>query len=415
MDNKDSPRPRRPLPVPGATRSSPAQRPNTPIDEAIPPSSFYSTPQSQHPQNYSTAVEPGSAFTSVISTEKDANDYREPELVTAQGKGVDPAPRSTEFNDTGEGGWTTDEWNQQYDISAWNNGGASSSWNEGFSGANTINVPIDGRSEYEEKNWWDSGVRITNKRPGVGILPPVLLEDVHDSEHSLFSINITGLPRQSSENIRTSSPTPSAALYSPPPPLEEVRTSVPHPNAYFCPRDNGWVILSWKSSSIEPPLAASFDKCDHPPLPNQARRKEAVSCVVEDGKGNNLTHHFHKYFKAVDAHKLTPPLKADEWEVESARASNKKDTTAENMQPQEEGMLLDLYVCCQCSFYFVASDLIPGVIPRRHMDSFVKDKRSNPPPGKTGEQAAVIALETIMLYVSCVHLSGNILRLLPAH
>jgi ubiquitin carboxyl-terminal hydrolase 25/28 len=365
-------------------------------------------------------VEPGSTFTSFIPPEKHANEYREPELVTAQGKGVDPAPRSTEFSDTGEGCWPTEEWNQEYDISAWNNGGASSSWNDNFSGGNnyysksSIDVSIDGRSEYEEKNWWDSGVRITNKRPGAGILPPVLLEDVHDSEHSLFSINITGLPRQPSESLRTSSPTPSTALYSPPPPLDEVRTSVPHPNAYFCPRDNGWVILSWKSSSIDPPLAASFDKCDHPPLPDQARRKETVSCVAEDGGQLNLTHHFHKYFKAVDAHKLTPPLKMDEWEVENARTPN-KDATTDDMQSQEEGMLLDLYVCCQCSFYFVASDLISGVIPRRHMDGFVKDKRSNPPPGKTGEQAAVIALETIMLYVPHVPLYKNILRLLPAH
>ncbi|EKM83956.1 hypothetical protein AGABI1DRAFT_67056 [Agaricus bisporus var. burnettii JB137-S8] len=414
MENKESSRPRRPLPIPGATRSSPAQRPNTPIDEPIPPSSFYSTSQPQHRNSPSATVEPGSTFTSFIPPEEHAKDYREPELVTAQDKDVDSAPRSTDLSDTGGGGWTTDEWNRDYDVSAWNNKGASSSWNDNFAGGNnyysrsSIDVSINGRSEYEEKNWWDVGVRTSNKRPGAGVLPPVLLEDVHDSEHSLFSINIIGPPHQPQENTRTASPTPSVALHTSPPSLDEIRTSVPHPNAYFCPRDNGWVILSWKSSSIDPPLAASFDKSDHPPLPEHARRKEAVSCTSEVGGQLNKTHHFHKYFKAVDAFKLTPPLKVDEWEMESARTTHKKDATTEDMQSEEEGMLLDLYICCQCSFYFVASDLIPGIIPRRHMDIFVKDKRSNPPPGKTGEQAAVIALETIVLALENILWKGEV-------
>jgi hypothetical protein len=29
----------------------------------------------------------------------------------------------------------------------------------------------------------------------------------------------------------------------------------------------------------------------------------------------NKTHHFHKYEKAVDSHKLTPPFREDEWQI----------------------------------------------------------------------------------------------------
>ena len=65
----------------------------------------------------------------------------------------------------------------------------------------------------------------------------------------------------------------------------------------------------------------------------------------------------------------------------------------------DEGRLLDLYVCCQCSFYCVASGTVPGVIPRKHFEEFVRDKKENPPVGKSGEQAVVQAFETILLCV----------------
>lgn len=417
MENKESPRPRRPLPVPKASKSSPAQRPNTPIDESIPPSSFYTsgTQGSQPLPSRPANVGSGNTLAHFMPPDHHSKDYREPELVTNQDDDGDSIPPLTEPTDTG-GGWTTEEWSRDFDLSAWNNGGASSSWNNNFSGGgyyskDTADVPISGRSECEENNWWDADVRTANKRPGPGMLPPILLDELHDSDHSLFSVSVTNPdvhpPRQPSENTNTPSPTPSAAsgaaLYTVPPSQDEVRTSVPHPNAYYCPKENGWVILSWKSSSITPPLACSFEDCDHLPLPDQARRKQAVSCIGDDGIQLNKTHHFHKYFKAIDALKLTPPLKVDDWEVETARAKRKKDAVLESEDTQsraEEGKLLDLYVCCQCSFYCVASDLISGVIPRKHLDNFIKDKRSSPLPGKTGEQAVVIALETIMLYVA---------------
>jgi ubiquitin carboxyl-terminal hydrolase 25/28 len=65
-----------------------------------------------------------------------------------------------------------------------------------------------------------------------------------------------------------------------------------------------------------------------------------------------------------------------------------------------EGDLLDLYVCCQCSFYVIASDVIPGVVPVKMLEDLVKNKVENPPPDKSGELAAFITLETMLKYAS---------------
>lgn len=65
-----------------------------------------------------------------------------------------------------------------------------------------------------------------------------------------------------------------------------------------------------------------------------------------------------------------------------------------------EGDLLDLYVCCQCSVYcLVSREVIPGVVPLRRVEEFVKDKSENPPVGKTGPIAVVSGWETIITYV----------------
>ncbi|KXN88948.1 putative ubiquitin carboxyl-terminal hydrolase 2 [Leucoagaricus sp. SymC.cos] len=431
MENTESPRPRRPLPVPGVTKSSPAQRPNTPIDEPIPAGSFY--PPSGK-LSHSTSSRPdnvGSSNTHAyfVTPDPQFKDFREPEVVPTQDDDEDSLPALTMPNETGA--WTAQDWSRSSDLNSWTNANAASNWDVNYGGGgyseerNAVNVPITGRQDHEEMRWWDPDTRAVNKRPGAGMLPPVLLENLHDSEHSLFSIVVSSPDihplRQPSENPNGPSPTPSTsstALFTAPPTEDEVRTSVPHPNAYYCPRENGWVILSWKSSTIPPPLARSFEDSGYPPLPNQTWRKQAVSCIGEEGGQLNKTHHFHKYSKAIDAHKLTPSLKTEDWEAEIAKAKRRlgnpeapKDYAVEHEESQskaEEGKLLDLFVCCQCSFYCVASDIIPGVIPRRYLDTFIKDKRSNPPPGKGGEQAAVIALETIMLALENILWKGEV-------
>ncbi|KAJ3575232.1 hypothetical protein NP233_g1222 [Leucocoprinus birnbaumii] len=422
-------RPRRPLPVPGAPKSSPAQRPNTPVDEPIPTSSFYtpsvqaSTLSASRPKNVGSSK----THTYFVAPESQLKDYREPEAVPTRDDDSDsPPPLATPQVE-----WNAQEWNQSADFKSWDNTNVTAGWDNSygtgafFSERGAANVPISGRQEHEELNWWDPDNRVNNKRPGPGMLPPVLLEHLHDSEHSLFSVSVTNLdtppPRQPSESPNAPSPTPStssAPLYAAPPSNDEVRMSIPHPHAYYCMRDNGWVILSWKTSSVPPPLARSFESSSHLPLPNQLWRRQTNNCVEDDGGQSNKTHHFHKYQKAIDAHKLTPPLKTDDWEAETELAkrrmgvdTHKKESVSEREESPpsaEEGELLDLYICCQCSLYCVASDLIPGVIPRKCLESFIKDKRSNPPPGKSGEHAAVIALETIMLALENILWKGEV-------
>ena len=277
---------------------------------------------------------------------------------------------------------------------------------------------IDGRVDHEEIGWWNPDERDKCNRPGPGILSPVLAEELHDPDHPLFSLVVSPpvftVSSHASKDQLSSNPSTSDRLTVLPPTEDEIKTAVPHPDAYYCPKDNACVILSWKSS---PPLARSFVNSPNA-LPGQSLRRLTNSCPEEHqpfGKLNK-THHFHNYEKAVDSHKLTPPFHQDEWQIfegiKLKRSAStiiprdldinavKVDDDIEVMKKNtgdDEGKLLDLYVCCQCSFYCVVSGVIPGVIPRMYIDEVIRDKGRNPPLGKTGDQAVVSALETFTM------------------
>lgn len=463
MEKKDNPQKiRRPLPTPGA----PAQRPNTPVQPTtpVPTKTFYGTPSNKSPappnQPYSgsvyTTYVPPSDPPSYATTSQSSSSVSDAMAITEEFKGGDlPGLIPTEAMHTAindDSNWANSNWSNDIsktwatDGSTWSTlGPLASAWAnpaesaldleslEYMSPTKSSGVPIDARSTYEELNWWDSSVRQKYLRAGPGMLPPLLAEDLHDPEHSIFSVTVTspnipfpnpvtGQLSNSSEPKLTISPSSSrndlsSSVVPPQPTEEDVRTAVPHPNAYYCPRENGWIVLSWKSSSVSPPIAQSFIDSSHPPLPDQIRRKRTNSCLGENNEpfGHpNKTHHFHKYEKAVDAHKLTPPYRRDEWDLESIKMRRRvqrvmnvdmqelkslEGTADGAAEEPDEGKLLDLYVCCQCSFYCVASGTVPGVIPRKHFEEFIRDKRENPPVGKTGEQAVVQAFETILLCV----------------
>ncbi|KAF8167496.1 hypothetical protein B0H34DRAFT_647132 [Crassisporium funariophilum] len=477
MDSSETPKARRPLPTPGIPVGT--QRPSTPVLSSSPllPSSFYVTPKP--PPLPTRPRNPGSNFTAYVAPSDppqydspsfdNSPGFREPELVVEDAIVEDDnmVPDLTAQEETGS--WPG--WQTQTDENHWSNH-TSSGWdpitntNWGGGGGDTGNTldfdsmaymsnrtdlefTIDGRLNREETCWWNPEEREKGRRPGFGVLPPVLAEELHDPNHSLFSVNVSApviLPVIShtpptpgpvaKDPLLSSGPSTSGSSSSthtdaatPPPSEDEVRTSVPHPNAYYCPKDNGWVILSWKASSVVPPLAYSFLDSSSPPLPDQARRRRINSCIEEGeqpfGK-TNKTHHFHKYEKAVDSHKLTPPFRQDEWaSLESVKQKRRIGTimptelninaikadnvefSAEGQAIDEEGKLLDLYVCCQCSFYCVASGIIPGVIPKKHIEELVRDKRSSPPVGKTGEHAVVLAFETFMIAIENKLWRGN--------
>ena len=94
-------------------------------------------------------------------------------------------------------------------------------------------VNIDGRVEEEESNWWDPSVRQTHNRPGAGILPTLLEHYLHNADHTLFSVSAS--PPEVRGRHRSSESHP--PIFNPPS-ADDVRRSIPHPNAYYCRRHN---------------------------------------------------------------------------------------------------------------------------------------------------------------------------------
>lgn len=448
---------------------------------SIPPSTFYGNQiQSRRPPplpNRPAAPALGSASTGHYTIQApEKSPFREPELVpedsdqpaleeysTDQGGRpfvYNTPPREEGWGGIQEGPWPSQD-GQFYESTSsdpfaqsdrWIASAPPPTWNtfeDGWAnGSARRSVPIDGRNDVEETRWWDAQVRQAHARPGQGVLPPILADRLHNSEHTLFSVTVTppdlkpSLPpvpaqpqpaqpespkqHRSSDSGSSLHGGPSLPAHAPAhapstcfPTAEEARTAVPHPNAYYCRKHNGWVLLIWKSSSVNPPLARSFNGT----LPDQSRRRSTNSCV-SDGEQPmgpaNVTHHFHAYERAVDARRLTHPFNASDWEHEersklrhrkmTLRGSDPTTATTELEQAVDdarieveredgEGDLLDLYVCCQCSFYVIASDVIPGVIPVKLLEDLVKNRMENPPLDKSGELAALITLETILTII----------------
>ncbi|KAG7099973.1 hypothetical protein E1B28_001766 [Marasmius oreades] len=476
MENEDpprteSPRPRRPLPVPGAP--PPPQRPSTPI-----PASVFYGEASQHPPPLplrTTGVGSSSTTYKSATTEKppaydstSLTEFREPELIREEGiddNDFEDIPPLT--HDYEQSGWSpnSDWWTNNVN-NGWGEStiqrdptpypgqvSVSGGWNNGYDTLGWLSdnkfgnggVAIDGREDAEELAWWNPLERSKHPRPGKGMLPPILADQLHDPEHALFFVSPTPPdiqppapsstspeqppaqvgtlnspsppPVPSTSSLSSSTSSPSAKTRVPPPLAQEVRTAVPHPNAYYCPKENGWVILSWRSSSVLPPLVNSFNSCEHPyPLPEQGRRKRTTTCVGDDENTltdpSNQTHHFHKYPKVIDALKLTPPFRQNEWEVSEVKQKRRAGqiitedldlealkTKADEEAELEEGMLLDLYMCCQCSFYCVASDIQRGVVPNNVWKEFIEEKQGNPALGSKPEISVVLGLETLLMTI----------------
>ncbi|PCH34482.1 hypothetical protein WOLCODRAFT_148527 [Wolfiporia cocos MD-104 SS10] len=170
---------------------------------------------------------------------------------------------------------------------------------------------------------------------GPGILSKALFDAIfHDRDlYSLFSVEVFDIPCDKNPL----SPT-----------LAEARTSIPHPHAFYCDDLNCWVILDWRSSSVLPPLARPLST----PLPDHTRRMQIKSCIEGEGPSSRPTyvsHHWHRYKRAVHATQLDPLL-------------IRNDTA------------LDLYVCCQCSTYCLVSEVIPGVISTDLLSEFFDER-----------------------------------------
>jgi ubiquitin carboxyl-terminal hydrolase 25 len=427
-DRKENVKPRRQLPaIPIATPEIPrslhsvAEIPVAPTNlySASPSVSTFSThsppPLPARPQSFI-----GTSHTTYVP---DAS-FREPELVS-EDKNVLPDQHILDWAEQSTPQWSTNEpflgetqpsWPQDdwANTEATWGGGYTRDWSDAIT---MQRVEIDGRNEDEEINWWDPSVREKYNRPGPGFLPTQLETFLHDPDHSLYHVTATPPDLKPSHRHRSSPPATEVLSQSstqpvllPPPTPEEVRTAIPHPNAYYCRRHNGWVLLLWKSSSVEPPLAKSYLG---PPLPDQARRRKTSSCIGEGAQPfgqMNKTHHFHLYKKAIDASKLNPPFLYDDWDAqrgmrqkrrngifEGSNSSSASLVEEERETEEEEGELFDLFLCCQCSFYCVASEIIPGVVPVKYFEDLTREKTQAPQVGKSPEVSVSIAWETILM------------------
>ncbi|KAI6154054.1 hypothetical protein BKA82DRAFT_4097016 [Pisolithus tinctorius] len=395
----------------------------------------------------------GSSHTKVIRPSTPPPDYsapgnspfREPQLVEEAPIIEDPVPALLPAAETTFNSWTngtSSDWStgKAWEDDAWN--AQSTSWDSGATwaqhydpGGYTVSasklVDIDGRDPQEEENWWDASVRERCKRPGPGVLPPYLAEMLHNPEHSLYSVSV--ITPDIRPDVSTSRDGGDTGFNLEPPSKDDLIHAVPHPNVYYCRKHYGWVLLQWKSSTILPPLAKSFAPDPLAPLPDLAHRRRTVSCVgdAEQPFGpSNKTHHFHYYEKAVDAHKLDPAFRRAGWEQADLKKERRRKITSLNLaefsvdkmredavvedEEEEEGDLLDLYVCCQCSVYCVVSDVIPGVIPMKFLEECTRDRWDNPPPNKNREESVVSALETFLLIVENKLWKGEN-RSLPVH
>jgi len=411
MEHKDSQKPRRQLPA----IPVPHQHPDQPLaipaiaETPVTPATFYSAPtpvtarQQQPPPLPVRRHQAGSSFTNYQQID---GEYREPELVHDDQPSHQPqtvhGAWSASTEDASAWGSNRPEWEQSADVwhDTWN-GEYASNWGE----FTIQRFNIDGRAEEEELNWWDPSVRQTHNRPGAGILPTLLESYLHNAEHTLFSVSAS--PPEVKPRHRSSESISHPPIN--PPSADEVRRSIPHPNAYYCRKHNGWVLLLWMSSTRDPPLSKSYNG---PPLPDISRRRKTHSCIGENPQSAaqaNKTHHFHYYEAAVDASKITTPFKRADWEHHSRTKSRRRQGVlidqsnlsasglASGDPHESEGDLLDLFVCCQCLLYCVVSDVIPGVIPQRTFEAFVREKLDHPHVGKTPAISLAIALDTVLM------------------
>ncbi|KIY73387.1 cysteine proteinase [Cylindrobasidium torrendii FP15055 ss-10] len=463
MDRKDSRKSQRTAGHPySPPPSPPVQRPNTPvptssgINTGIPPSQFYgkrppkttadSPPKADHSRSNSIlkASPPplpsrpsgtGSSHTTfgTIDTKEQPPVYsdetfRGPELVSETNI-EDEIPPLCPAEPT-EWSWPSNN----ASIGDWGNV-AESSWSTNTQGnwasstwmPETLkaNVPIE-RSANEEAEWWkDHG------RPGPGYLPSMVEAELHDADHTLFSV-IAQQPKvpsstpagSSTAQPSTAASTPAAASSSSPPSSqethpspphvppsdEEIRKAVPHPNVYYCPKDNNWTLIQCLSSAVLPKLTAAAEKQYR--LPAQHHRAR-LDCL-KSGK-DNKTHHFHKYPQAVDSARIQPPYR-DIHQAAAVREKHRRtaiidaDIDVEKMQieevnnaAEEAGFLLDLYVCCTCACYCIVSPPIDGIVKGSVWAGFVADRRENPQVGRSKE---------VSLYKSVAALAGILLALL---
>ncbi|KAJ3887313.1 hypothetical protein GG344DRAFT_68912 [Lentinula edodes] len=411
-----------------------------------------------------------------------------------------------------QSGATAYGWGDEPAGSGWDNEGSSdaAAWGVTDYATNTITtsiapqIPISSRHDNDELHWWNREYISSRGYPGKGALPVLMAESVEAGiqrllgkrvgSKGLYKVEITPpdiapiehkegnvdppAPQISPSLVRTasnssldpSSHTPHRPKsprprppHVPPSALEVNLAGKPHPDAYFSPKENAWMILSWRDTSSSTsifggdplPLFIPQIRASVYTLPREECRMQGngmgINCLAyttgsgeghRDRQPHDLTHHFHKYPKSIDGRTLDPPVRhwKDDFPVgESIGGDGSMDVdnptgSKSTAKPTlDQPLLLDSYVCCQCSFFLVVSspshlsstksgtgkdvpsppaneyfpnpntdqipNVIPGVIPLQTWNAYVNDRLENPNPSMSKEQTLLGGLETLLIII----------------
>ncbi|KZV90932.1 cysteine proteinase [Exidia glandulosa HHB12029] len=298
-----------------------------------------------------------------------------PDLVPADDIGIGSQPRAT------GSGWPREDMTTNWAAYA----SGTNDWSRpdgdvDMSAAYSTIYDSDDRDPLQDE-WWNADARARWSRPGPGVLPPAAWNAMHDTDHVLATVSVTPPTPEDVAGGAVGTTTAQVPANFTIPSADEVRTAVPHPNAYFCRAENGWVLLETKRSTVMPTLL-HLPKDAHLPDSERRNKKSAPCSGLEP-------HHFHRYAEAADGEALTTPYVQREWEPKHSDR-------------------MTAFICCSCQLYtLVSSYTIPGVIPGRWVEQFAEERAKFPTPGKTGEDMVVQGLLAILKIIENIIWKGQ--------
>lgn len=295
---------------------------------------FYISPKSTEERlpSYSDSV--GATFSS-INDKPIPEDYREPQAIPDETPDFDHGIAVTQeivTTESANGGWEgtsvtewvapkASSWGETLDVN-WAQGldseprtvAPSQTWND--PSFMSIDIPPDLEDEDSSIRFWDKEyIEKHGPYTGGGQLPFLVRKHLHNEDHTLNRISIsTELPDIQTPQISVespgrasgSSPSKHETIFLSPAVLDEIRDSIPHPNALYCKRDHGWVIFY--DGDLKSPLGSTVptktldDKIAMSPLPNEIKR-QGKNCASERNLLSEFnSHHYHRHVAAQYAY-----------------------------------------------------------------------------------------------------------------
>lgn len=366
-------------PTPGSS-AVPTDSDNDKSKDAQPTSTdSTSKPAEPAPESVPDTHKPATEAPISLAPDDSNTQYRPPEAVP------DTEPDTTFI--TG-GKWPDDtadnSWGQQQNNLGWGNNNSTTGWVHDMQAWSRSDLrqwgPVEPEADQwgklgvigtdepfrdESERWWDPEVQRTKRKPGPGMLAPRAIETVHNSDHVLYEVSISGNPTVDSSTALSpkssvtatgalnssagaspatpsatapptvageapatgAEPVPDTTVPHVPPTSEELRDATPHPSALYCRRHHGWVIIAVTTSSATAShLSAHW--CSNPEkkdmlnkLPDSTLRSDK-NCSDDTPTDRSISnsgwnwqplekkmHHFHKYPNAVAGSGLFPALK----------------------------------------------------------------------------------------------------------